>query len=817
MAISAFQFVLLLSLLQTWTPSSSTSFDVLERGASLSEKTNDRLISPNGVFSAGFLSVGENAFGFAIWYSNINILPNDHTVVWMANRDEPVGRKSKLSLLKNGNLILKDAGRKVLWSTATAVASSHSPVKLQLDDSGNLVLRTSDGENTLWQSFDSPTDTILPKQLFTKDTRLISSRSKNNFSSGNYKLFFDNDNVLRLLYHVPQISSLYWPPAWEWPYEAGRTTYNDTRTAVLDQSGYFISSDGLEFSAADLGVGPLRRLTLDLDGNLRLYSFEEKTKEWVVSWQAILQLCTVHGICGPNGVCTYAPSTGRRSCSCLPGYKVKNDSDWSSGCEPEFSFSNHTEYDFLNITHLEFYGYDTGAFPNVTLQECKEKCMNLSSCKGFQYKFNIAKFEIAEKKLGFTCYPKTSLFNGQHQPGFSGDIYLKLPKSNHFFNQTTTFKVLTLNCKGNITQAINRSYEEPRENRKLNFLLWFAVTVGLVEMVCIFLVWFFLFMGNEDSVAIKQGYTLAATGLKKFTYGELKKATKSFTREIGRGAGGVVYRALLSDQRVAAVKHLNDAKQGEAEFLTELKTIEKLNHMNLIEMWGYCAEGKRRLLVYEYMEHGSLADNLHSNSISWDKRFEIAVGTAKGLAYLHDECLEWVLHCDIKPQNILLDSNYRPKVADFGLSKLQSRGGLNDSSFSRIRGTRGYMAPEWVYNLPITSKVDVYSYGIVLLEMVTGKSPAAAFHSYEKEGMKEHGTLVTWVREKKNVAGSKEAWIKETVDPMIAGNYDVNKIEIMVEVALQCVEEDSKARPSMSKVVEMLLSFEDDHDQSSYA
>ncbi|KAJ4701690.1 Receptor protein kinase [Melia azedarach] len=323
-------------------------------------------------------------------------------------------------------------------------------------------------------------------------------------------------------------------------------------------------------------------------------------------------------------------------------------------------------------------------------------------------------------------------------------------------------------------------------------------------------------MGNQDSKAIKQGYALATPRFKKFTYGQLKKATKGFTKEIGRGAGGVVYRALLSDQRVAAVKQLNEAKQGEAEFLTELKTNEKLNHMNLIEIWGYCAEGKHRLLVYEYMEHGSLADNIHSNSVSWDKRFEIAIGIAKGLAYLHDDCLEWVLHCDIKPQNILLDSNYQPKVADFGLSKLQSRGRRKNSSFSRIRGTRGYMAPEWVYNLPITSKVDVYSYGIVLLEMVTGKSPAAAFQTYEEGGMKGHGTLTTWVREKKNVAASKEAWINEIIDPMIAGNYDVNKMEIMVKVALQCVEEDRDVRPSMSKVVEMLLSFEDD-DQSPRA
>jgi serine/threonine protein kinase len=191
--------------------------------------------------------------------------------------------------------------------------------------------------------------------------------------------------------------------------------------------------------------------------------------------------------------------------------------------------------------------------------------------------------------------------------------------------------------------------------------------------------------------------------------------------------------------------------------------------MNLIEIWGYCVEGKHRLLVNEYMEHGSLSDNLSSNiALDWEKKFEIAVGTAKGLAYLHDECLEWVLHCDVKPQNILLHSDYQPKVADFGLSKQLNRGELDHSSFSKMRGTRGYMAPSWLYNLPITSKVDVYSYGIVVLEMVTGKSPTG-MHSSDSGGAGEHMRVVKLVKKKmmSNIGSSsaKESWIEELIDP----------------------------------------------------
>ncbi|KAI9074550.1 hypothetical protein K1719_043494 [Acacia pycnantha] len=283
-----------------------------------------------------------------------------------------------------------------------------------------------------------------------------------------------------------------------------------------------------------------------------------------------------------------------------------------------------------------------------------------------------------------------------------------------------------------------------------------VVAIGGFELACIVL----LTVSYIEKVDKEQNdhHLAAEPRFRKYSYSELKEATKGFREEIGRGAGGIVYKGKLEDGRVAAIKRLNEANQIESEFLAEVNLIGRLNHMNLIDMWGYCAEGKYKMLVYEYMENGSLATNLESNkSLDWRKRYKIALGTARGLAYLHEECLEWVLHCDIKPQNILLDSDYQPKVADFGLSKLQNRNDVKNPSFSRIRGTRGYMAPEWVFNLPITSKVDVYSYGIVVLEMITGKRLRVdgPDHSH-------HGRLVTWVNEKKKKGKEKEisSWVE---------------------------------------------------------
>ncbi|KAE9456678.1 hypothetical protein C3L33_11419, partial [Rhododendron williamsianum] len=314
--------ILLISLLLSSLPllSISSPHDTLPASSSLS--VSDVLISANGTFSAGFHSVGKNAYCFSIWFTEPTSDGN-LTVVWMANRDQPVnGKRSKLSLLKSGNLTLTDAAQFTVWSTNT---QSLSPLQLQLLSTGNLVLRNQNG--SVWESFDSPTDTLLPNQPMTRNSKLISSRSRNNFSSGFYSLFFQEDNVLRLQFYGAEGSSIYWPDPWLNSSEAGRTTYNNSPTAAFNSSGYFRSSDDFEFKASDYGIGVWRRLRMDVDGNVRLYSLESLGDErriwsiWRVSWQAIRQPCKIHGVCGPNAMCNYhlPGEKAGRGCSCLPG------------------------------------------------------------------------------------------------------------------------------------------------------------------------------------------------------------------------------------------------------------------------------------------------------------------------------------------------------------------------------------------------------------------------------------------------------------------------------------------------------------------
>ncbi|KAL7596816.1 hypothetical protein Lser_V15G31137 [Lactuca serriola] len=767
----------------------------LTGGSSLSvENTNDILVSPNRVFTAGFHQVGYNAYCFSVWFTDQPKFGGP-TVVWMANRDAPVnGKYSKLSLFKDGNLALIDAGQSIIWSTHTK--STSSSFLLQLHDTGNLVLY--EGEQIRWESFDHPTDTLLPDQPLTRNKLLVSSRSATNYSSGFYKLFFDLDSILRIRYEGLESTSIYWPDPESLGREGGRNQYINNQRASLDSEGQFNSSDGFVFLSSDFGIGPQRMMRIDVDGNLRVYSRiigHQRRQKWQVQWQAVSHSCKAHGICGPNSLCTHSQHSGRR-CTCIHGYKMVNSEDWSYGCAPEFEECTPEDEGFVVIHQAEFYGYDIRYYPNYTVSECKKECLDDCNCKGFQYSYDY-------DRACFYCYMKTSLYNGYMQMGFYSDMYIKLPRQlASYFNPKMGFGKSNFSCAGQMGTPIIRLYEKKHDNKLLSDVAVLGCVIGFIEIIGIIIFWY---KSSKHSVTINQSYFPVATAFRKFTYSELKRASLNFSEEIGRGGAGVVYKGILSDNRIAAIKKLkNTNHHDEDEFQAEISTIGRLNHMNLIEIWGYCAEGKHRLIVYEYMENRSLAGNLRLGKLDWETRFDIAKGTAKGLAYLHEECLEWVLHCDVKPHNILLDANYNPKVADFGLSKLFDRDRIVNLNFSTVRGTRGYMAPEWVFNLPITSKVDVFSYGVVILEMITGRSPAGKQQRINESGHREYA-LMEWVRDRIKEVDGSQSWVEEIVNSSISGEYDRTAMENLVRIALKCADEDMKVRPSMKQVVNMLL------------
>uniref|UniRef100_A0ACD5VC55 Uncharacterized protein n=1 Tax=Avena sativa TaxID=4498 RepID=A0ACD5VC55_AVESA len=281
---------------------------------------------------------------------------------------------------------------------------------------------------------------------------------------------------------------------------------------------------------------------------------------------------------------------------------------------------------------------------------------------------------------------------------------------------------------------------------------------------------------------------------KVFSEAHIKKATKSFSEKIGEGGFGSVFKGALPGFSLVAVKKLKGVAQGEKQFRAEVRTIGIIRHVNLVRLFGFCAQGRARLLVYEYMENGSLNSHLFSKSsakLTWDLRYRIALGIARGLAYIHEECRDCIIHCDMKPSNVLLDAEFCPKIADFGMAKLVGR------DFSRaltaMRGTIGYLAPEWISGLPITHKADVYSYGMMLLEIISGRRNANKC----MEGKYTYFPMFAATK-------VNEGDVFCLLDPRLEGQADTEQLNKACRIACWCIQDAEDHRPMMGQVVRML-------------
>ncbi|KAK8514033.1 hypothetical protein V6N13_062937 [Hibiscus sabdariffa] len=283
-----------------------------------------------------------------------------------------------------------------------------------------------------------------------------------------------------------------------------------------------------------------------------------------------------------------------------------------------------------------------------------------------------------------------------------------------------------------------------------------------------------------------------------FSYNQLRSATDDFnsSNKIGRGGFGTVYKGILKDRTEVAVKTLAaQSKQGAREFLTEINTISNVKHPNLVELIGCCIEGTNRILVYEYVENKSLdkvlLDQRSTNiKLDWSKRSAICMGIARGLAFLHEELVPHIVHRDIKSSNILLDKDFNPKIGDFGLAKLFPDNITHIST--RIAGTTGYLAPEYALGGQLTMKADVYSFGVLVLEIISGRSS-----SMTNWGGTEM-LLLEWAWQL-----HEEGKLLELVDPEL-GEFPEEEVLRYMKVAFFCTQAASNRRPLMSQVIKML-------------
>ncbi|CAK9167235.1 unnamed protein product [Ilex paraguariensis] len=275
---------------------------------------------------------------------------------------------------------------------------------------------------------------------------------------------------------------------------------------------------------------------------------------------------------------------------------------------------------------------------------------------------------------------------------------------------------------------------------------------------------------------------------------------KGFCDKLGEGGHGAVYRGILPNGNVAAVKQLEDIELGEKNFKLVIATIISTHHLNLVRVIGFCSERHHRFLVYELVKNGSLYNFIFMSNewagkvLNWQYRFNIALGTARGIAYLHEECRDCIIHGSIKPENILLDENYNAKVSDFGLAKLTNPNDDKCGTLRSVRGTREHVAPECPADLPITSKSDVYSYGMVLLEIVSGRrnSEVSAQANWEK--------LSLWAYQEYQ-KGNLEAIVDQR---LLRHELDMEQVMRSIRLSFWCTQEQSSERPMMGKVVQML-------------
>ncbi|KAJ6795596.1 putative receptor-like protein kinase [Iris pallida] len=286
-----------------------------------------------------------------------------------------------------------------------------------------------------------------------------------------------------------------------------------------------------------------------------------------------------------------------------------------------------------------------------------------------------------------------------------------------------------------------------------------------------------------------------------FTLRDLELATNRFSKDnvLGEGGYGVVYRGnLINGTPVAVKKLLNNLGQAEKEFRVEVEAIGHVRHKNLVRLLGYCVEGTQRMLVYEYVNNGNLEQWLHGamrqrGFLTWEARIKILLGTAKALAYLHEAIEPKVVHRDIKSSNILIDDDFNAKVSDFGLAKMLGAG--KSYVTTRVMGTFGYVAPEYANTGLLNEKSDIYSFGVVVLETITGRDPV----DYGRAANEVN--LVDWL---KMMVGSRRS--EEVVDPNIETRPSTRALKRALLTALRCVDPDSEKRPKMSQVVRMLES-----------
>ncbi|KMZ76544.1 S-locus receptor kinase (SRK) [Zostera marina] len=596
-------------------------------------KEGETLVSKNNIYVLGFFESSGNKsstkYGsryLGIWYS----FSND-TVVWVVNSQNSITDASSfLKLGSNGDLIVEQTDEasnitRTVWSSNSRRYSNITNPVARLLDSGNLVIISGGGRGKegymIWQSFDYPTDTLLPdmKIGFNKITGQQWNNTcwsqKNDPSIGEF--------VFKILAVESNEIVIVKPKTNEITYRGG--TWN-----------------GHRFS-----------------GNPAMSTSDN---------------CDTYSRCGPNGICNLE---NPKNCDCFRGYHPKlntswSDRDYSQGCVRKDLNCKSGENDFLLIKDIKIPNtINCSIHKNITLDACKIRCSNNCSCVAY------ASLYILPNKgcilwFGDLIDTKTLVEDGQ-------DIYLRMP-----FSEFTN------------------DHSNTKQNKRL---------LGNLEWLNEY---------NRDDIRNWK------EEIKLFDLSVISQATNNFStsNKIGKGGFGSVYKGTLPKGEQIAVKKLSKVKSEHElnDFMNEAVLIKQLRHRNLVHLLGCCIEGEERILIYEFVPNKSLDIIIfgeRKNMLDWKNRVVIIIGIARGLLYLHQDSVLRIIHRDVKAGNILLDEVMNPKISDFDTAR-RFESNQVEGNTRRVIGTHGYMSPEYIMNGNFSMKSDVFSFGVLLLEIITG-------------------------------------------------------------------------------------------------
>ncbi|XP_078166608.1 G-type lectin S-receptor-like serine/threonine-protein kinase At4g27290 isoform X2 [Carex rostrata] len=690
----------------------------------------ETLVSSKSVFGLGFFSpAGTSSKRFVgVWFT---VSPD--TVVWVANRDCPLNNTSgTLTLNKRGSIMLYDSTGKIVWSSSpnsSSDANDFNPL-LQLNDYGNLILKDQTSNNIIWQSFDHPTNTLLSGMKVGKNLRTGFEKYLTSWKSS------DDPSEGNYRYEMDTEGA---PEIITWDRSQIFTRsglwngkYFSTAPNMLsyeDRINFLFvwNQDEVSYGFEAKSTSTLSRLVLNETGIIQRFIWDQPHQTWNEFYLGTKDECSQYARCGPFSICQ---RDGIQACSCLRGFEPLTPMEWDmrntlGGCKRLVPLGCSASSDGFYEIEEVEVPYSHNATVDASISVKECRSRCLMNCSCMAY----APLDI--KGQGSGCVMWQTVLTDTKYTGGGQVLYVKVSKS--------------------------------ELSKNLKYLV--------------------------------QNESFKGTDLPVFDMDMILQATDNFssTNKLGEGGFGIVYKGQLPCGQEIAVKRLSrESLQGLNEFMNEVLLVAKLQHRNLVRLLGCGIEDNERVLIYEFMANRSLDfyifDATKRSSLSWTMRLEIVIGVARGLLYLHQDSRFNVIHRDLKAANVLLDEQMNPKIADFGTARLFKReqGLINTET---LIGTRGYMPPEYMLEGAISVKTDVYSFGVLLLEIISGK----------KNQGNQNLLAYAWKL-------WEEGNIIKLLDDTVESSAFATELMRYVHVGLLCVQECPDDRPSMSSVFTMLSS-----------